>query len=350
MTKKGMINITGAAEGRIAPIAANILNEKKGQSLIVVSTFNRAKRLAADLSFFSAQKIYILPPEDESLMQYEAKSNDDLLNRLKVLKSVVCGEDCIVIAPVTGAIKKLPPKEIFEENVVEIALGRDVSIDDMKKRLSFMGYERVSMIESRGEYSIRGGIIDIFTPDSDLPYRIELFDTEVDSIRTFDIDTQRSVESLQFVSVYQCSQIVKDKEIFQRAKKNISSAYDKQIKRIQKNGEESEKADNLIQRKNQLLEYADSMINIQYMEKFINYFYDETMYIWYYMKDPCIFIDDPARILETLEVYEKERADDIDAILSAGKGIGEDFKSLSGQKDYFKLYEKWRSAWRFLCT
>ena len=340
MTKKGMINITGAAEGRIAPIAANILNEKKGQSLIVVSTFNRAKRLAADLSFFSAQKIYILPPEDESLMQYEAKSNDDLLNRLKVLKSVVCGEDCIVIAPVTGAIKKLPPKEIFEENVVEIALGRDVSIDDMKKRLSFMGYERVSMIESRGEYSIRGGIIDIFTPDSDLPYRIELFDTEVDSIRTFDIDTQRSVESLQFVSVYQCSQIVKDKEIFQRAKKNISSAYDKQIKRIQKNGEESEKADNLIQRKNQLLEYADSMINIQYMEKFINYFYDETMYIWDYMKEPCIFIDDPARILETLEVYEKERADDIDAILSAGKGIGEDFKSLSGQKDYFKLYEK----------
>ena len=76
------------------------------------------------------------------------------------------------------------------------------------------------------------------------------------------------------------------------------------------------------------------------MEKFINYFYDETVYIWDYMKNPHIFIDDPARILETLEVYERERADDIDAILASGRGIGEDFKELPGQQDYFRLYEK----------
>lgn len=219
VTHKGMINITGAAEGRIAPITANILKEKKGQSLIVVSTFNRAKRLAADLSFFSDENIYILPQEEESLVQYEAKSNDDLLKRLKVLKAVTAGESCVVIAPVTGAVKKLPPKDVFEENVIEIELGKDVSIDEMKKKLSFMGYERVSMVESRGEYSIRGGIIDIFTPDGDFPYRVELFDTEVDSIRTFDIDTQRSEETLKYISVYQCSQIVKDDELFEKAKK-----------------------------------------------------------------------------------------------------------------------------------
>ena len=97
---------------------------------------------------------------------------------------------------------------------------------------------------------------------------------------------------------------------------------------------------NLKQRQMQLIEYTDSMINLQYMEKFIGYFYDETMYIWDYMKEPEIFIDDPARILETLESYEKERADDIDAILEAGRGIGEDFKAMSGQQDYFRLYEK----------
>lgn len=340
MTERGMINITGAAEGRIAPITANILNEKKGQSLIVVSTFNRAKRLATDLSFFSPRKIYILPPDDNSLMQYEAKSNDDLLNRLRVLKAVVRGEECTVIAPVTGAVKKLPPKEIFRENMLEIELGDDISIDDVKKKLSFMGYERVSMIESKGEYSVRGGIIDIFTPDGDFPYRVELFDTEVDSIRSFDIDTQRSVESLKSVAVEQCSQIVRDRELFDRARKKISSAYDRQIRQLKKKEAETEKLDNLLLRKDQLLEYTDSMINIQYMEKFINYFYDETMYIWDYMQEPDIFIDDPARILETLEAYEKERADDIEAILSAGRGIGEDFKSMSGQRDYFKLYEK----------
>lgn len=339
-TTKGMINITGAAEGRIAPIIADIINEKKGQSLIVVSTFNRAKRLAADLSFFSAGNIYVLPQEEETFIQYEARSNDELLQRMKILRAVTAGEDCVVIAPVTGAVKKLPPEDIFRENVLKLQLGSDVDMDHIKERLGIMGYERVSMIEACGEFSIRGGIIDIFTPDNDNPYRIELFDTEVDSIRTFDIDTQRSIDALNSVAIYQCSQITRDREIFERAGKNIKAAYDRRIKALEKKEDSSETVHNLKQRKAQLLEYAESMINLQYMEKFIDYFYDETMYIWDYMDNPGIFIDDPARILETLEAYEKERADDIEAILAAGRGIGEDFKALSGQKDYFRLYEK----------
>ena len=170
MTKKGMINITGVSEGRIAPIIAEILETGKGQSLIVVSTLNRAKRLAADLSFFAADKtIYVLPQEEESFIQYEARSNDELLERLKVLKAAVRGEECIIIAPVTGAIKKLPPKDIFSENILEIRRGSDIDPEEVRQKLSYMGYERTAMIESRGEYSIRGGIIDIFTPDSDLP-------------------------------------------------------------------------------------------------------------------------------------------------------------------------------------
>ena len=213
MTSRGMINITGASEGRIAPIISDIIKEKKGQSLIVVSTLNRAKRLATDLSFFDARNIYILPPEDESMIQYDAKSNDELLQRMQVLKAVTRGENCIVISPITGAIKKLPPKEIFEENLVELQRGHDIDPDEVKAKLSFMGYERVPMIESRGEFSIRGGIIDVFTPDSDMPYRIELFDTEIDSIRTFDIDTQRSAEELTDITICQCSQLVKDSEV-----------------------------------------------------------------------------------------------------------------------------------------
>ena len=335
-----MINITGAAEGCVAPFISDLIDEKKGQSLIVVSTFNRAKRLAADLSFFNTRNIYILPQEEETFLQYEARSNDDLLERMKVLRAVTAGEECIVIAPVTGAVKKLPPREIFEENVLRLKLGEDADPEEIKRRLTLMGYERVSMIESRGEYSIRGGIIDIFTPDSDDPYRVELFDTEVDSIRTFDSLTQRSIEALSDISVYPCSHIAKDHEVFEAAGKRITRAYDRRIKALEKKEGSSETVYNLKQRKQQLLEYTESMINLQYMEKFINYFYDETMYIWDYMDDPQLFIDDPARILETLEAYEKERADDIDAILAAGRGIGEDFASMSGQADYFRLYEK----------
>ena len=340
MAEKGMINITGAAEGCAAPIISELVDKKKGQSLIVVSTFNRAKRLAADLSFFNTRRIYILPQEDETFMQYEARSNDDLLERMKVLRAAAAGEECIVIAPVTGAVKKLPPREIFRENVLELKLGEDVELEEIKKRLALMGYERVPAIESRGEYSIRGGIIDIFTPDADNPYRAELFDTEVDSIRTFDVDTQRSIDALSSISVYPCTQIIKDPEVFAAAGRKIAAAYDKRIKALEKKEGKSERVHELGQRKMQLLEYTESMINLQYLEKFINYFFDETMYIWDYMDNPQLFIDDPARILETLEAFEKERADDISAILEAGRGIGEDFASMSGKEDYFRLYEK----------
>ena len=111
-----------------------------------------------------------------------------------------------------------------------------------------MGYERVSMIESRGEYSIRGGIIDIFTPDSDDPYRVELFDTEVDSIRTFDSLTQRSIEALSDISVYPCSHIAKDHEVFEAAGKRITRAYDRRIKALEKKEGSSETVYNLKQR------------------------------------------------------------------------------------------------------
>ncbi|MEE0746781.1 MAG: transcription-repair coupling factor [Anaerovoracaceae bacterium] len=340
MTKKGMINITGAAEGRVAPIIADIICEEKGQSLIVVSTINRARRLATDLSFFSERDIYVLPQEEETIIQYEAKSNDELLERMKVLRAVSSGRECVVIAPVTGAIKKLPPREIFAENTIEIGLGSEVDTEQIKEKLTAMGYERASVIENRGEFSIRGGIIDIFTPDSDDPYRVELFDTEVDSIRTFDIDTQRSIDPLDSITVYQCSQLVRDAQVFEYAEKRIKTAYDRRIKALEKKEGNSERVYNLRQRKEQLLEYTDSMMNLQYLEKFISYFYDETVYIWDYMTEPQIFIDDPARILETLDVYEKERADDIDAILEAGRGIGDDFRSMSGQQDYFRLYQQ----------
>ncbi len=334
-----MINIAGAAEGRVARIASNIIEEERGQSLIVVPTLNRAKRLACDLSFFSANiPIYILPPEDESFVQYEARNNDSLLERMKVLKAAVGGGDCVIIAPVTGAVRKLPPKSTFADNVIAIKLGQDVDMDSLKDRLLLMGYERMSAIEGKGEYSIRGGILDIFTPDADDPYRIELFDTEVDSIRAFDLDTQRSTGNLKSVSITQCTQIAKEQELFARAAEKIRKSYDKRIRRLEKDGEKTEQAYNLKQRRDQLIEYTEGMINLQYMEKFVGYFYDETEYIWDYMKNPLIMIDDPSRILESLEVFEKERTDDIDTIVSEGRGIGEDFALLSGPSDYYKLY------------
>ena len=188
-----MINVSGISESRVAPVAA-YLSREEGQSIIIVPSETRAKRLAEDLSFFIRDReIYVLPAEEHVFLKYEARNHDMMMERLKALKALRTGQPVVVIAPVSAAIKKITPHEAFEEKVVKITLGEDLDIEEVKEHLRDMGYERMGVVDSRGQYSIRGGIIDIFTPDGEYPYRIELFDTEVDSIRTFSIDTQRSV-------------------------------------------------------------------------------------------------------------------------------------------------------------
>ncbi len=359
MSTRGMVNIAGAADGRVAHLAADILKKHQGQSLIIVPTFIRAKRLAADLAFFHGEKpIYVLPEEEASLIAFEAKNNDDLLERMKILRAVTGGEECVVIAPVRSAIRRLPPSEIFRRSIITLKQGEDTDPGALPDALYALGYERVSMIETRGEYTVRGGILDIFPPDSELPFRVEFFDTEIDSIRTFDPETQRSEETADALTITPCSDLIRDRDAFAAAAGRIRRAYDRQIARLEKKAAEeakkqaaggqasgasrirTEQSWNLSQRRDQLLEYVDQMINLQYLEQFPGYFYQDTEYFWDYMQEPLLMIDDPARILETLESARKEMAQDMDVILEEGRGIGDDFAQISGSSDYFRLYEK----------
>ncbi len=358
-----MINITGAAESRVAPLAAQLIRERGGQSLIVAATYTRAKRLATDLSFFHAQMgltdpILVLPEEDSRLIAFEAKSNDDLMERMRVYKAVTSGEPCTVIAPVSSAIRRLPPREIFTEHIVRIRCGEDIDPQALREELLAMGYERAAAIETRGEFSVRGGIIDVFAPDSEYPCRIELFDTEVDSIRTFDHETQRSIDSLQETTIYPCAHISRDDALFERAGEKIRKAYDRQIRSLERKAAEelrsqsgsgqatgasavrTEQTHRLRERRDQLLEYVDQKINLQYLERFPLYFYDHTEHLWDYMEDPQVIIDDPARILETIDAAAKELSEDMDVILTEGRGIGADFAAVSAAEDYFELYDR----------
>lgn len=332
---RGMINIAGAADGRIAPIIGEIAGSTEGQKLIVVSTYNRAKRLQTDLSFFSDENILILPPEEDPVLRYDTRSNDTLYERIGVMSRLVSGEECTVIAPVTGVLRKLPPVDVFRDNFLKITQGEDMDPEEIREKLREMGYEREPVTEAPGEYSMRGGIMDIFPPDSEYPVRIEFFDSEVDSIRTYDRETQRSLEPLSHVEICPCCMVPRKEELFSRAGEAIEKAYTRQIRRVK----DEEISAKLEERKGRITEWAANMMNLRYLETLTGYFYDDAVFIWDYMQEPTIFIDDPGRILETLEVFESERADDVAVILEEGMGVREDFAHIPEKKDYFKLYE-----------
>ena len=334
-----MINIAGATDSRVAYLAAKELKEQQGQSLIVVSTRVRAKRLASDLAFFHGESpIYVMPEEDDGLVTFEVSDTESLMERMKILGKLASGEPCVVIAPVESAIRKLAPSAVYSENILSFSVGQQLDTRELAKKLNAMGYERVGMTEGRGEFSLRGGIIDIFTPDMDMPVRIELFDDEIDSIRSFDLESQRSVDPMESISIFPCRQIVRSDEVLSKARERIVKAYDRQIKKLGKPA--TELSYELARRKDRLTEQLDEKVNLQYFENLLGYFYEETEYIWDYMKDPLVMIDDPARILESLEAGKKEMSADLEDIFREGKGIGEDFRLLSDAGDYYRLYEK----------
>jgi len=321
-------------------VIANIIKEER-QSLIVTATSARAKRLASDLSFFSEREILVLPDEDQVFLRYEAKNHDELIERLKILKALRTGSECTVIAPVSAAIKKITPHRNFEENKLKIATGDDVDIEAIKATLVKLGYERMDIVDSRGQFSVRGGIIDIFTPDSDDPYRVELFDTEVDSIRTFDADTQRSIENLKFIEVYPAEQMMADKKVFDDAAEHLYHDYTLQIKKLEKKGTEfAETAENLKRRRDELCEYIKNAMNLQLLENYIQYFYSDTEYLWDYMDKGPVIIDDPDRICEFLDSRSKETQSDFEVFLERGQVIQRDLELVSDKEDFLKIYSR----------
>ena len=331
-----MINISGISESRVAPVAAYLSGEE-GQSIIIVPSENRAKRLAEDLSFFVRDReIYVLPSEEHVFLKYEARNHDMMMDRLKALKALRTGQPVIVIAPVSAAIKKITPHEAFEEKVVKITLGEDLDVELVKERLMQMGYERMGVVEARGEYSIRGGILDIYTPDGEYPYRIELFGTEVDSIRTFNIDTQRSVENLKFVEIYPAEQVLLEKDQFRAAAEKVRKEYTAAAKRMEKKSEET--AEKLRRRRDELCEYIEQVANVQLLENYLHYFYDETEYLWDYMEKGWVMVDDPDRIYEALDLRTRELREDFSVLLERGQVIPKDEALLSDKGDFLKAY------------
>lgn len=113
----------------------------------------------------------VLPDEERSRFQYEAKSRVLSYERLKCLSAALSGEECIFVAPVMAAVKGMPDVSRFREVCIDISLRDVVNYDEIREMLIFTGYERTEVTEVRGQFSIRGSIIDIFPPDAEYPFR-----------------------------------------------------------------------------------------------------------------------------------------------------------------------------------
>ncbi|MBI1397419.1 MAG: transcription-repair coupling factor [Betaproteobacteria bacterium] len=191
---RGQRLFTGALPGSSDALALAELATREQPLAIVTATATDAQRLLAEMRWFAAGARVHLLPDWETLPYDSFSPHQDLVSeRLETLYLLATHGVDAVIVPVTTALMRLPPRAYLSAYTFFLKQGARLAPDSFREQLTMAGYSHVSQVVAPGEYSYRGGLIDLFPMGSTLPYRIDLLDDEIESIRTFDVDTQRSI-------------------------------------------------------------------------------------------------------------------------------------------------------------
>ena len=169
---------------------------------VCIVTYNeiQARKIVEDIKNFT-ERVVFFPKKDIVAYDYIAESKDLPYERIETLNQIVSKKKFIVVTTIEAVMQKLPSKETLYKNILEFKVGKSYSIEELKKKLIQLGYTRYDLIEGRGQFSIRGGIVDISTNEN-TGIRIEFWGDEIDSIRSFHILSQRSIQNLEKITIF----------------------------------------------------------------------------------------------------------------------------------------------------
>ena len=184
-------------------IISNTAQSHNGPVIVITPDTPSATRLEQECRFFSQDTMPILSFPDWETLPYDAFSphQDIISDRLSTLYHLPDLKSGILIVPITTVLNRLSPKSYLNSNSLVLDVGQKLDINSMRNRLMLSGYHLVSQVMEHGEFAVRGSIIDLFPMGSNLPFRIELFDDEIESIRTFDIENQQSIEKVDHIKL-----------------------------------------------------------------------------------------------------------------------------------------------------
>jgi transcription-repair coupling factor (superfamily II helicase) len=324
--------LSGAAKATI--IAEKYLNSSK-QLLIVTNNLYQADKLESDLTqFVEEQDIYKYPMQDIMTEEFSTQSPQFMSERVRTLTALAQEKRGLFIVPLNGLKKWLTPVEMWKSHQLTLNVGDDIDIDDFLNKLVNMGYRRESVVSHIGEFSLRGGIIDIY-PLIGSPVRIELFDTEVDSIRDFDVETQRSEENVEEVNITTASDYIITEDVLKHTKQKLKEAYEYTRPKIDKSV------------RNELKEtyesfqlFESSMFDHQVLRRLVAFMYQQpTTIIDYFKDDAIVAVDEYNRIKETETALITEADEFMQNLIESGKGfIDQSFLQYDAFENQLKPY------------
>ena len=307
--------VTGCGESQLAHFINGLSNGYK-QKVIVTFSATKASQLYQDLKGF-ADDVVMYPAKDFIFFSADVHGNLILQQRLEFIQKIVEDKPFTVILTPDAFMDKIMPIEKIKNNYLEIAEGSIIQMDALKSKLVQMGYEPVVQIDGPGQFAVRGSIVDIYTLTDEVPYRIDFWDDEVDIIKSFEVESQRSIENLESVKIYPASEYSLTKKEIQAGMVKIRQDLDQNVEKFRKDFK-TEEANRLRVTVEEFLTNMDINPSQVAVDSYVNYFYDNLVSLLDYFENPIFFIDEPKRVTEQLNVVDAEFGDSMANRLQKG--------------------------------
>lgn len=313
--------IYGLSGSQRSYLLAALADEIVPRPLLVVTAGEReANMLADELTGLLPGRTVRRFPAEEALPQHLAAQNKEATaQRLLVLEELCSGNQMVIVAPVGALLKRLVPPPVFQGSTLRLAVGEVAEREELLANLMVLGYERVDLVEERGQFALRGGILDLFPMTAYRPTRLEFFDNEVDSIRRFNVQTQRSEEKKENLVLYPARElIISEASIWSKARKALTNEYHKQMRNLTQLGN-----DKAVRQLQEMVEPVLSETEGSYfkgMEQYLAFFYDRTVTLLDYLpSDSLLFVDEPVRTGEVAQHALRERVELEKELLAQGR-------------------------------
>ena len=307
--------VTGCGESQLAHFINGLSNGYK-QKVIVTFSATKASQLYQDLKGFS-DDVVMYPAKDFIFFSADVHGNLILQQRLEFIQKIVEDKPFTVILTPDAFMDKIMPIEKIKNNYLEIEEGSIIQMDALKSKLVQMGYEPVVQIDGPGQFAVRGSIVDIYTLTDEVPYRIDFWDDEVDIIKSFEVESQRSIENLESVKIYPASEYSLTKKEIQAGMAKIRQDLDQNVEKFRKDFK-TEEANRLRVTVEEFLTNMDINPSQVAVDSYVNYFYDNWVSLLDYFENPIFFIDEPKRVTEQLNVVDAEFGDSMANRLQKG--------------------------------
>lgn len=346
-----VFNVAGLPDAMktwLAWFTANALDRKP---CLIVPDELRARTAAADLAALTDQPVLVFRARELNLEDADAVSHESEQQRIALLSRLLSGDFAALILPASAILQKLPSPDRLRQHMISCHLGAVIDPDQLVDRLLQNGYEHMRLTDGPGQFARRGDIIDVVLPSAEdgqpgRGIRLSFFDQEIDAIKLFDPDTQRSSTMLDKIELPPVREVLPDWKEKDRLAENILQAGRQAVRQARANAAEAEPLAQMERMTRHDAERVDNRMHFAALDRWLGLIYPDAAGVLDYalQAETCFFIEEPLRLSQRIDAAQAEMDERIRQMISRGQAISETIDVVFRSVDFVRWLEKMRPA------